>query len=202
MVQLAIRSSILTRKNGLIPHSRPCKLPTASLGRFSILTQAPQKNDWEKVRALIAQSRLSGTGLGQDLGISYARGALLPDGSAAPVVDDPINDYEPSARPGSRAPHLWIERQGVKLSTLDVVGGKFVLLAGPDYNPVTQDTDSVTVLRNERDFVADGFEELYGISPNGAVLVRPDGFVGARWVQLPKNFRGQFRSALTSILRT
>jgi putative polyketide hydroxylase len=164
------------------------------------INSSASKNDWEKVRALIAQSRLRGTGLGQDLGITYARGALLPDGSAAPVVDDPINDYEPSARPGSRAPHLWIERQGVKLSTLDVVGGKFVLLAGPDYNPVTQETDSVTVLRNERDFVADGFEELYGISSNGAVLVRPDGYVGARWVQLPKNFRGQFRSALTSIL--
>ena len=89
----------------------------------------------------------------------------------------------------------------MKLSTLDVVGGKFVLLAGTDYNPVTLETDLVTVLRNERDFVADGFEELYGISSNGAALIRPDGYVGARWAELPKDFRGQFRSALTSILR-
>jgi putative polyketide hydroxylase len=90
------------------------------------INSSASKNDWEKVRALIAQSRLRGAGLGQDLGITYARGALLPDGSAAPVVDDPINDYEPSARPGSRAPHLRIERQGVKLPRLMLsVGNSF-----------------------------------------------------------------------------
>ena len=116
-------------------------------------------------------------------------------------MDDPINDNKPSARPGSRAPHLWIEQQGVELSTLDLVGGKFVLLAGRDYRPVTLATDSVAVLRNGRDFVAGRFEELYGISPNGAVLVRPDGYVAARWAQLPKEFPGQFRSAFTSIIR-
>jgi hypothetical protein len=154
---------------------------------FEVISSA-LKNDWDKVRDLIAQSQLGGAGLGQDLGIVYARGALLPDGSAAPVVDDPINDYKPSARPGSRAPHLWIEQQGVELSTLDLVGGKFVLLAGRDYRPVTLATDSVAVLRNGRDFVAGRFEELYGISPNGAVLVRPDGYVAARWAQLPKSF--------------
>jgi hypothetical protein len=66
---------------------------------FEVISSA-LKNDWDKVRDLIAQSRLGEAGLGQDLGIVYARGALLPDGSAAPVVDDPINDYKPSARPG------------------------------------------------------------------------------------------------------
>ena len=150
---------------------------------------------------MIAQSRTRGAGLGQDLGITYPRGALLPDGSQPLVVDDPINDYKPSARPGSRAPHLWIERREAKLSTLDLFGGRFALLTGADYQPAKLETDSVAVFRNGRDFVADSFEELYGISPTGAVLVRPDGYVGARLPQVPKNFPEQFQSAIASILR-
>ena len=35
------------------------------------------------------------------------------------------------ARPGSRAPHVFLDRDGARLSTLDLFGGKFVLLAGP-----------------------------------------------------------------------
>jgi len=46
------------------------------------------------------------------------------------------------------------------------------------------EVDLVKVLRNQRDFVGAGFEELYGISVKGAVLVRPDGYVGARWREL------------------
>ena len=33
--------------------------------------------------------------------------------------------------PGSRVPHVWLERDGERLSTLDVGGGGFALLAGP-----------------------------------------------------------------------
>jgi hypothetical protein len=31
------------------------------------------------------------------------------------------------------------------------------------------------------DFGSDSFTELYGVGSSGAVLVRPDGFVAARW---------------------
>jgi putative polyketide hydroxylase len=134
---------------------------------FDVASSA-MKGNWDKVRKLIAQSRRQGAGLGQDLGVAYSSGAFLPDGSEAPVVNDLINDYKPSARPGSRAPHLWIKRQEEKLSTLDLFGGKFVLLTGTDYPPTALTTDSVVVLQNGRDFAAGGFEELYGISPGGA----------------------------------
>ncbi|HEV3208718.1 MAG TPA: hypothetical protein VGY91_00510 [Chthoniobacterales bacterium] len=58
---------------------------------FDVISSA-LKNDWDKVGDLIAQSRTRGAGLGQDLGINYPRGALLPDGTQPLVVDDPIND--------------------------------------------------------------------------------------------------------------
>jgi putative polyketide hydroxylase len=35
-----------------------------------------------------------------------------------------------SARPGSRAPHAWLERGGERLSTIDLFDGRFVLLSG------------------------------------------------------------------------
>jgi hypothetical protein len=166
---------------------------------FDIVASALE-NDWNKVRDLIAQSRRRGAGLGQDIGIAYSRGAFLSDGSDAPAIEDPINDYIPSARPGSRAPHLWIERNGAKLSALDLFGGKFVLLTGIDCGSTSLDSESVVVLQNGKDFAANGFEELYGISARGAVLVRPDGYVGARWPQLPQNFSEQLQSAFDSIL--
>ena len=154
-----------------------------------------------ELRSSTAQSRRRGAGLGQDLGIAYSHGAFLADGSEAPIVNDPINEYRPSARPGSRAPHLWIERQGVRLSTLDLFGGKFVLLAGIECQPIPLRAGLALVLQNGKDFAAHGFEELYGITPRGAVLVRPDGYVGARWPQLSKDCRAQIESAFTAILR-
>jgi hypothetical protein len=56
----------------------------------------------------------------------------------------------------------------------------------------------VPVLQNGRDFATAGFEELYGISPGGAVLVRPDGHVGARWHRVPTGFQEELRLALSS----
>ncbi len=37
---------------------------------------------------------------------------------------------ESKGRPGSRAPHVFLERDGTRLSTLDLFGRNFVLLAG------------------------------------------------------------------------
>ncbi len=167
---------------------------------FAIVSRALE-NDWDTVRHLIANSRRNGAGLGQDLGISYSSGAFLPDDSELPAVEDPINDYVPSARPGSRAPHLWVEQRGAKISTLDFFGGTFILLTGAAFTSMPFNAPDVTLFQNGKDFTAEGFEELYGITANGAVLVRPDGYIGARWKQLDETFPEQFQSALVSILQ-
>ncbi len=39
-------------------------------------------------------------------GQSYNSSAAIPDGTPPPAVSDPITQYVPSARPGSRAPHV------------------------------------------------------------------------------------------------
>jgi hypothetical protein len=71
-----------------------------------------------------------------ELGYLYHSPAIVPDGEDR-IHDDPRETF---GRTGSRAPHLWLERGGAgwldqsgsRLSTLDLFGRAFVLLAGPD----------------------------------------------------------------------
>src|SRR5690606_14264822 len=61
------------------------------------------------------------------LGFSYESAAVIPDGTPAPVPADPYRTYVPSARPGHRAPHVWLPGQ---VSTLDLLGPHFTLMTG------------------------------------------------------------------------
>jgi len=92
--------------------------------------------------------------------------------------------------PGSRAPHLWLTRSGERVSTLDLVG-HHVLLAGPDgaewIEAAVGATESLGGLNldayrvgSELGDAGHRFAEAYGISSDGASLVRPDGFIAWR----------------------
>jgi hypothetical protein len=99
-----------------------------------------------------------------------------------------VTQYAPSARPGSRAPHVWLQRDGERLSTIDLYGGRFVLLTGPQGDAWI---DAATALASAArpELVAhrvggselgdpeQGWQAAYELDPEGAVLVRPDGYV-------------------------
>jgi 2-polyprenyl-6-methoxyphenol hydroxylase-like FAD-dependent oxidoreductase len=85
------------------------------------------------------------------------------------------NPRESKGRPGTRAPHVWIEYEGRRISTLDLFGRTFVLLTGPEAKPPKMDQDADVQRIDDPAFL-----EAYGITPSGTVLVRPDGFVAAR----------------------
>jgi hypothetical protein len=130
--------------------------------------------------------------LGMIFGASYDSSAIVPDGTPPPTVANPVTDYHPGGRPGGRAPHAWLERAGARLSTIDLFGDGFVLLAGAD-GAAWRDA-AVTAARTARvpltafTVGASGdlhdpekqWAELYGVSAGGAVLVRPDGHVAWR----------------------
>ena len=94
------------------------------------------------------------------------------------------------AVPGSRAPHLWLERDGRRRSTLDIFGRGFVLLAAPDGAAWCDAAPAAAVPgvrlaayrvgRAELAVPDDSFTEAYDVSRTGVVLVRPDGFVAWR----------------------
>jgi len=81
------------------------------------------------------------------------------------------NPRESKGRPGTRAPHYWLEHNGERISTLDLFGRNFVLLTGPD-GPARTGVDADVHRIGDS-----GFLNAYGMTPSGAVLVRPDGFV-------------------------
>jgi len=140
----------------------------------------------------VAASKRYGNFMGMDLGYHYASGAIVADGTEPPVVDDPVIDYQPTARPGHRAPHCPLVRDGLELSTIDLFDGRFTLLAGSEGGAWVEALPRgrsgapvpLVALRvgAEADLEdpEDGFESLYGISSQGAVLVRPDGHVAWR----------------------
>ena len=125
-----------------------------------------------------------------ELGYRYRSDAVLleADGDDA-VVEAP---HAPSARPGTRAPHLVVNRDGAPISVLDLMGGGFVALTGRagerwcDAARAAASQLGCTVdayrVASDGDLVDDEgrFEELYGTGPAGAVLIRPDGFVAWR----------------------
>ena len=99
---------------------------------------------------------------------------------------------ESKGRPGTRAPHVWLERGGEKISTLDLFGRGFVLLAGPEGSAWREVAGAgVDVVQNGENT----FPAAYGITPSGAVLVRPDGFVGWRG-ESPQDLSGVISSLL------
>jgi 2-polyprenyl-6-methoxyphenol hydroxylase-like FAD-dependent oxidoreductase len=88
-------------------------------------------------------------------------------------------------RPGSRAPHAWIEKDGERMSTLDLFRGAFVLLTGSDGRLLADAALSAAArfpgLQLHTHALSDHtVMAAYGISPQGGTLVRPDGFVAWR----------------------
>jgi 2-polyprenyl-6-methoxyphenol hydroxylase-like FAD-dependent oxidoreductase len=122
-----------------------------------------------------------------ELGYAYRSRALCLEGGDDPGHGDPRASR---ARPGTRAPHVWLARDGGMTSTLDLFGRHFVLLAGVDGNAwceaalevssragIVIDAHRIGARLSDSDGT---WARAYGVSPSGAVVVRPDGFVGWR----------------------
>ncbi|MBV9537011.1 MAG: FAD-dependent monooxygenase [Solirubrobacterales bacterium] len=153
------------------------------------------------IAMLRARGRASGRTLGIVLGAHYEYGAVVPDGTPPPRAGDPIADYVPCARPGHRAPHLWLDDANTS-STLDLFGHEFVLLTrDPTLWQVASEGvgDPGIPLRVRRlSSIDDG--HLYGAGGSGAVLVRPDGYVAARWPAPPDGMLRELESAFSTVL--
>jgi 2-polyprenyl-6-methoxyphenol hydroxylase-like FAD-dependent oxidoreductase len=124
-----------------------------------------------------------------EIGYRYNSPAIIGEpGGGGQLHEHP---RESKGRPGSRAPHVFLGHLGTRRSTLDLFGKGFVLLSGPDGGAwCAAATGAARRLGVELDAHhvggasladADGrFPAEYGISASGAVIVRPDGFVGWR----------------------
>jgi len=123
-------------------------------------------------------------------GITYTSNAVIPDGTPPVTVADPTTEYAANARPGSRAPHVWLQRGEQRLSTIDLFRTQFTLLAGrdgaawidaarkiawPSWPPLLAYRIGADLMDPD-----DNWHTIYGVQPDGAVLIRPDGYVAWR----------------------
>jgi putative polyketide hydroxylase len=123
---------------------------------------------------------------------------------------DVIDPRQTFGRPGSRAPHIWLERDGRSVSTIDLTGESFVLLAGPEggaWRGAAQVAEKqlgvrVATYQVGADLRDPGgaFAAAYGLSSSGATLIRPDGFVAWRARSAPDDPARAITSALWTIL--
>jgi 2-polyprenyl-6-methoxyphenol hydroxylase-like FAD-dependent oxidoreductase len=124
-----------------------------------------------------------------EIGYRYDSAAVIPAAGQAPTLHE--HPSESRGRPGGRAPHVWLDRGGSRVSTLDLFGRNLVLLAGPHglrwcaaaeqaAHQLGVALDAYRVGSDELADVDGGFADGYGISAAGAVVVRPDGFIGWR----------------------
>jgi putative polyketide hydroxylase len=124
-----------------------------------------------------AGAPFSGRSLAQiDMGYQYRSPVIASD--ASPDTDPPCADYQQTATPGCRAPHLWLA-DGT--STIDLFDHRFVLLTaepGRAWRDAAAHCPAVPI--DSHVLTEPGWPDLYDVSPDGAVLVRPDGHIAWR----------------------
>ncbi|VWC37794.1 monooxygenase FAD-binding protein [Burkholderia lata] len=112
-----------------------------------------------------------------------------PDAGAPSRDAPPDSVAQLLAQTGTRFPHAWIRRDGRQVSTLDLFGSGYVVLAGPNATvasssraSLNRTTPAVLVAGRDFNFVEaeTGWHALTALPDEGHVLVRPDGFVLCR----------------------
>jgi putative polyketide hydroxylase len=109
-------------------------------------------------------------------------------------------------RPGTRLPHAWIVRGGARVSSLDLMGTRFVLIAGRDADgwcdAAREVGVAIDVFRAGIDFEEPNgrFVRSAGIEPDGALLVRPDHIVAWRAREASRSPLPVLRDALARAL--
>ena len=146
------------------------------------------------------------------IGYQYRSAAVV---TGQPATADPdaaslVNDLR--GQPGTRVPHVWVQHDGRQVSTLDLVGHDFTLLASADGAPWVQAAAAASVVLGVPIAVyrigpagdaidPDGaWAQATGLAPSGALLVRPDDFVGWRADQLPADPDHALHQALSAVL--
>jgi putative polyketide hydroxylase len=135
------------------------------------------------------------------MGYRY-RSAAVPgagDGDLRPLLPAQL-----TGQPGTRAPHLQVTFDHRRISTLDLYGRSFVLLAGVDGERWVSAAGGVGVPMDAYRFgveltPAEG-AAAHGIGPDGALLVRPDGFVAWRTAGAPTDPGAELGRVVRTVL--
>ncbi len=145
-------------------------------------------------------------------GYRYPDGAFIAEREdAAPDLLE--NPRAPSGRPGSRAPHVLVRRAGETISSVDLFAGRWVLCCGPEGRPwhdILRRSEAASALgvalhgiapAGDLQDLEDRWSAAFGVGPDGAVLIRPDGFIAWRRRTAGGNAQGDLETAFDRIVR-
>ncbi|HVU66591.1 MAG TPA: FAD-dependent monooxygenase [Ktedonobacteraceae bacterium] len=125
-------------------------------------------------------------------GYRYGSGAFVAEADTAQL---PLIQHWSrwQGQPGTHAPHIVLEHAGRTSSTLDLPVSRFVLLVGPAgqswreaarnlqrSQPLPLDVYQIGGAAGDFLVADNSFCQAYGLASSGAVLLRPDGFIGWR----------------------
>jgi 2,4-dichlorophenol 6-monooxygenase len=139
---------------------------------------------------------------------------VVGDGTPFPPYHrDPQLHYHSTTHPGAYLPHVWLERNQTRLSTLDLArGGRFSLLTGIGGrhwieaatrvdNELEIDIAAYCIgLRQEHDDVLGQWTRYREVRDHGCVLVRPDGYIAWRSRDGAVDPTGDLRRAMSQLL--
>jgi putative polyketide hydroxylase len=123
-------------------------------------------------------------------GYRYQEGAFVEEGPDGRNLFE--NPRAPSGSPGSRAPHLVVTHRGARVSTIDLFSDRWVLVSGPAGRNWSDWLGRSRAARDagiewhgiqpadDLEDVVDRFCAAYGVGPEGATLIRPDGIIAWR----------------------
>jgi 2,4-dichlorophenol 6-monooxygenase len=151
---------------------------------------------------------------GVELGQRYASAAVVPDGTPEPeYTRDPELYHHPTTWPGARLPHVWLGRDGHRVSTHDLAGkGRFCLLTGITGEAWADAAAKVAVdmgVELVAHVIGPGREyiDLYEdwarareVGEDGCVLVRPDAHVAWRCAAMTDDPAAELRRVLGAVL--
>jgi len=179
--------------------------PVAELTiKQAMLRLADPRLHWDRSPATAAARAAAGVVIAPivHLGYRYESAAVIDSEPELPSHEDVESVLDGS--PGSRLPHAWLEHNGQRLSTLDHVRSRFTVLTRCSEWIEATRTVSIQaglVIPAHRVIDREGrWPDLVGIGEDGALLVRPDGFVAWRSPKLTKNPTADLEAAVTGIL--
>jgi putative polyketide hydroxylase len=135
-------------------------------------------------------------------GYQYRSAAVVSD-EPPPSDPDAVSLVEElRGQPGTRVPHAWVRYGGERVSTLDLLGPWFTVLSGDERwrSAVTSVSAALDIPIAMHCIGDEVWAGATGLASDGALLVRPDAFVGWRADRLPDDPESKLRQALSRIV--
>jgi len=155
--------------------------PAQAAERYAAVAADP--GAFEELAAAVALQKPHFDSFALQLGYCYDSPAVHGEVCIPEITD--VSDYEPSWQTGAHFPHRWVKFDGETLPLQSLIpANRFTLLCGPGCAAL-ECCQSLAALLFGRDFEdSEAWQPLTGLPETGALLIRPDGHIAARFEAL------------------